>query len=192
MASTGSIGGWAVLECGYGYGLTGHGTSADPYQLGVVIGPVEVNCLAAASGAIDDYFSFTLQRQPGTGSYAGGTTDLAGGGIYATLLYPQGTEIQCPEIIGWDCGAIISPPPGSNRTEMRQGLHYLPAGTYLLHLTRTVTATPAGTTYAVWINPNYSDATPPLYPSGDQILLGCDGTGAGPRRAGPGSVVTAR
>jgi hypothetical protein len=174
-AGSPDVNGWTVLQCDV---LKGTGASGDPYQLGVITRPLEVqNCPTAAIGAIDDFFSFTLPQHPGTGSYAGASSqvdiDNVDGQIQPTLWTTQGSGLDCPGVNDKTpvlCGAGYwwdNDTYNANCTL----LHFWGAGTYILEEGRNVYKDIGKLTYTLWVNPNYAGASPALAPPGSYLAL---------------------
>jgi len=171
MVDNGSADGtkWAVLPCS---SLKGSGTLGDPYQLGTVIGPLELsNCLTpAASAAADADYAFTMPRHPGPGAWAGGSA-FDRGAPNAAILTPQGAVLMAlptttppppgqSQVLSSECSFI----PLTMNNIMPCYIDTLGAGSYIL---QEDTAAPnfASAEYDVWISPNYSGAQTALWPA---------------------------
>ena len=133
--------------------------------------------MAAGSPGDDDFFSFTLPQHPGTGSYAGASSqfdiDNVYGQIQPTLRTTQGSELDCPGVNDKTpvlCGAGYwwdNDTYNANCTL----LHFWGAGTYILEEGRNVTADIGKLAYTLWVNPNYAGASPALAPPGSYLAL---------------------
>jgi hypothetical protein len=173
MASGTLDAGWTVLPCST---LAGSGSIADPYRLGVITGPLEVqNCPTDANGGWDYFYSFTLTQHPGIGSYAGGSSDTHSGGVDAALATAQDIQLQCPGVnttTAVICNSDFWWPNAENpdAEAVCVLIQFWGAGSYLLQAAKFVTAPPGEKANAIWINPNYSNATPALAPPGSQLL----------------------
>jgi hypothetical protein len=161
---------WAVLPCS---SLKGFGTLGDPYQLGTVIGPLELsNCLTpAASAAADVDYAFTMPRHPGPGAWAGGSA-FDGGAAHAAILTPQGAVLLAlptppppppgqGEVISSECSSW----PLTMNDIMPCSIDTLGSGSYILQEDTTAPNFPTRAEYDVWISPNYSGAQTALWPA---------------------------